>query len=112
MKAGCAGGSSRNPYLIVPLFLEDVNPDLWHGCGHEKPAQLLTKPPILPLYKYGEVPAADLFSFALVEFIAADYGTERLLALLHQPDSLESELGASRAAIEQSWRAYMQDNYQ
>jgi hypothetical protein len=42
---------------------------------------------------YETVPGADLFAFALVEFIASQFGQESLNQLIRSPESMEEILG-------------------
>ena len=60
---------------------------------------------------YGEVPAADLFAYAAVDYLVAEYGLDSLNALLRSPETFESILGVSRTEFERGWRAYMSQHY-
>lgn len=60
---------------------------------------------------YQAVPAADLFAFSFVEFVAREHGRDVLNRLLRSPDSLELLLGAPREEIERRWRVYMEKHY-
>lgn len=60
---------------------------------------------------YETVPAADLFAFSLVEFIAAEYGQEKVNKLIRSPESIELVLGLSRAELEVQWNIYMEKTY-
>jgi hypothetical protein len=60
---------------------------------------------------YESVPAADLFAYAMVDFIANEYGPETLNILIRNPDAFENILGTTRSEFEQHWREYMELNY-
>jgi hypothetical protein len=60
---------------------------------------------------YDSVPAADLFAYALVDFIAHQYGQEKLNLLIRGPDKFEDILGDARSKFERHWREYMNQNY-
>jgi hypothetical protein len=60
---------------------------------------------------YDSVPAADLFAYAVVDFIAHEYGQEKLNLLMRNPDRLEDILGTARSEVEQRWREYMNLHY-
>jgi hypothetical protein len=60
---------------------------------------------------YSSVPAADLFAYALVDFIATEYGQAKLNRLLRAPDSFEELLGLTRWEFQQHWRQYMNQHY-
>ncbi len=56
---------------------------------------------------YDSVPAADLFSYVVVDFIAHEYGLEKLKLLMRNPDRLEDILETTRSEFEQHWIEYM-----
>jgi hypothetical protein len=60
---------------------------------------------------YDSVSAADLFAYALVDFIAREYGQEKLNLLMRNPDKFEDILGDRRSEFEQRWREYMNLHY-
>ncbi len=60
---------------------------------------------------YESVSAADLFTYALVDFVAHEYGQEKLNLLIRDPDKFEDILGDTRSAFEQQWREYMNLHY-
>jgi hypothetical protein len=60
---------------------------------------------------YESVSAADLFAYALVDFIAHQYGQEKLNLLIRDPDDFEEILGDTRSKFEQHWREYMDLHY-
>ena len=60
---------------------------------------------------YDSVPAADLFAYALVDFIVNEYGQEKLNLLIRNPDRFEDILGTPRSEFEQHWREYMNLHY-
>lgn len=60
---------------------------------------------------YNSIPAGDLFAYAIVDFIVADYGLEALNRIIREPASFESILGVSRSNFEMRWRKYMGRNY-
>jgi hypothetical protein len=60
---------------------------------------------------YDSVPAADLFAYAVVDFIAHEFGQEKLNLLVRNPDRLEDILGTTRSEFEQHWREYMNLHY-
>jgi len=60
---------------------------------------------------YDSVPAADLFAYALVDFIIHEYGQENLNLLIRNPDRLEVILGTARSEFERHWREYMKLHY-
>jgi hypothetical protein len=60
-------------------------------------------------YDY-DVPAADLFAFSAVDFIATGHGLKALNRLIRSPGALEDILGLSRAEFEQQWRQFMVQN--
>jgi hypothetical protein len=60
---------------------------------------------------YDSVSAADLFAYALVDFIVHQYGQEKLNLLIRDPDNFEDILGVTRSKFEQHWREYMNLHY-
>jgi hypothetical protein len=60
---------------------------------------------------YDSVSAADLFAYALVDFIAHEYGREKLNLLLRNPDKFEDILGDTPTEFERRWRDYMNLHY-
>jgi hypothetical protein len=69
-------------------------------------------PPFRELeHSYDSVPAADLFSYAVVDFIAHEYGQEKLNLLIRNPDRLEDILGIVGSEFEQHWQEYMNLHY-
>lgn len=60
---------------------------------------------------YDFVPAADLFAYTVVDFIAYEYGQEKLNLLIRNPDRLEDILGISKSEFEQHWQEYMNRHY-
>jgi hypothetical protein len=60
---------------------------------------------------YESVSAADLFAYTLVDFIAHQYGQEKLNLLIRDPDKFEAILGDTRNKFEQHWREYMDLHY-
>jgi hypothetical protein len=60
---------------------------------------------------WDSVSAADLFAYALVDFIAHEYGQEKLNLLIRNPDKFEDILGDTRSKFEQHWREYMNLHY-
>jgi hypothetical protein len=60
---------------------------------------------------YAAVPAGDLFAYALVDFIANEYGQKTLNSLMRAPDSFDEILGVTRREFEQHWRQYMNQHY-
>jgi hypothetical protein len=60
---------------------------------------------------YDSVSAADLFAYALVDFIAHEYGQEKLNLLIRNPDNFEEIFGDRRSEFEQRWREYMSLHY-
>jgi hypothetical protein len=59
---------------------------------------------------YDAIPAADLFAYTLVDFIAARHGHTVLNRLLRSPDAFETILGASRNTVEADWHAYVRQH--
>lgn len=57
--------------------------------------------------QYADVPAADLFAYALVASIVAADGLDGLNALLRAPDDWERALGRSAADVERAWREFV-----
>jgi hypothetical protein len=60
---------------------------------------------------YNWLSAADLFAYALVDFIAHEYGQEKLNLLIKNPDKFEDIMGDRRSEFEQRWREYMNLHY-
>lgn len=60
---------------------------------------------------YESVSAADLFAYALVDFVAHAYGQEKLNLLIRDPDKFEDILGDPRSTFEQKWREHMNLHY-
>jgi len=60
---------------------------------------------------YDFVPAADLFSYAVVDFIAHEYGPKKLNQLIRNPDRLEDILETTRSEFELHWQEYMNLHY-
>lgn len=57
---------------------------------------------------YNDVPAADLFAYTAVAYIAGEYSPQALNQLLRSPDKMEEILGISKTEFEQGWRAYLE----
>jgi hypothetical protein len=79
-------------------------------CQHRFPFELI------PTFQDMEqsdssVQAADLFTYALVDFIVNEYGLEALNHLIRSPDSLEDILGVNRSEFEKQWQQYMNQHY-
>jgi hypothetical protein len=54
-------------------------------------------------HSYDSTPAADLFSYLLVDFIAREYGQDKRNLLIRNPDAFESIL-TTRSEFEQRWK--------
>lgn len=79
-------------------------------CQHQFPFDRI--PSLTDLEQsYDEVPAADLFAYTLIDFIAADYGMDTVNDLFRRPEALEEIVGLPRAEFEQQWRVYMNAHY-
>jgi len=57
---------------------------------------------------YSQVPAADLFAYSLVSYIAGEYGLDTLNALLRAPYSSEEILGVADQTLDVAWRQYIE----
>ena len=60
---------------------------------------------------YDTVPAADLFSYSLVEFIVSEFGQSQLNRILRAPALLEEILGIQLNHLEQQWIDFMHNSY-
>lgn len=60
---------------------------------------------------YESVPAADLFAYSMVDYIATEFGQEILNRLLVNPESFEELLGMKRSVFQQGWLDFIQRNY-
>lgn len=113
---------------FVHLVNNEINPDmpLWlnegtaihigphdvytYVCTHQFPFDMM--PSLQDLEEsYANTPAADLFSYAAVDWIISRYGLNSLNALLRAPDSIEAILGLSQTAMDQQWWQFMKENY-
>lgn len=81
-----------------------------YACHHHLPFDRI---PVLRDLRqaYRSVPAADLFAFTVVEFIATEFGVEALNRLLRAPTTLEGILGVSDAEFEARWRQFLGKHY-
>lgn len=79
-------------------------------CQHHFPFERI---PVLRDLRqsYRSVPAADLFAFTVVEFIATEFGHDALNQLLRAPTRLESIVGLSDADFETRWRQFLKHHY-
>jgi hypothetical protein len=60
---------------------------------------------------YSKVPAADVFSFSLIEFIVAEYGRPALNRILRAPDRLDQVLKSPLATVEERWHRFIAGRY-
>jgi len=109
---------------LVHLVLNDINPNLppWLGegmavyagphavysavCEQGFPFDMMPRLQSL-LDAYDNVPAADLFAYTVVWYIASEHGLDRLNALIRAPDRLETLLGSSTEQLEFQWRDFV-----
>lgn len=61
---------------------------------------------------YYSVSYADLFAYSLVEYIAREYGQEKLNRLIRSPENLEEILSESSTDFEQGWKKFMEAYYE
>lgn len=81
-----------------------------HVCQHQFPFDRI--PAFADLRRdYRSVPAADLFAFTVVEFIATEFGLDALNRLLRAPDALERIVGLTDAQFEERWHQFLQQHY-
>jgi hypothetical protein len=111
---------------FVHLVADEINPDLplWLDEGvavYFGPHDLYTAAcqgqfPIeeLPTFdqleqEYASIPAADLFAFTAVEYIASQFRPAAIHELIRSPESFEKILGTDRASFEKGWRKYIRE---
>jgi hypothetical protein len=91
--------SDRQPAGDVAQALHAHASRIAYVCQHQFPFEQI--PTFAEMEQaYASVPAADLFAYAIVDFIANEYDGATLNRLLRSPDSLESVLGLTREGFE------------
>lgn len=60
---------------------------------------------------YGQVQNADLYAYSIVDFIANNYGVDKLNRLIRSPDMIEEILGETRTDIDFEWKLFIENNY-
>lgn len=63
------------------------------------------------MQSYSELPAADVYSFSVVEFIVSEYGMPALVRVLRSPENLEQVLNAPLGALEEKWHQFAARRY-
>lgn len=61
--------------------------------------------------EFGNTGGYDL-SYTLVEYVAQEFGVDKLAAIVREPNHLEQALGKNYDALYEGWVAYLAENYQ
>lgn len=121
-------GVSIALHEFVHLALDEINPDMptWLDEGvaiyigphdtYTTVCQTAFPFEIVPFFReledgYNNVQAPDLFAFTVVDYIAAEYGTEKLNLLLRKPEDMDEVLGVSTETFEINWRRFIESQY-
>jgi hypothetical protein len=104
----------------VPVWLDEGIASFEGGaegyrriCELPAVANLLKSPPQIADLEssYYKLPAADVFSFTLVDYIISNHGIAALSELIRRPNEFERILGGSKAELQSRWHGFVRTRY-